>query len=53
MPNYTKTTINEIIEIIEKDTYNYEELKKFREKYVETIDTNNTRRICNYITKKG
>lgn len=49
MPNCTKATMTEIAKIIEKDTYNYEELKKFREKYVETIDTNNTERICDYV----
>ena len=49
MPNCTKTTINEIVKIIENESYDYEELKKFREKYVETIDTNNTKRICDYV----
>ena len=49
MQSSTKTEIEEIISIIENDTYNYEELKKFREKYVETIDRNNTKRIVEYV----
>lgn len=49
MPSCTKTTMDEIVKIIDKNTYNYEELKKFREKYVETVDTNNAERISEYI----
>ena len=52
MKNSTKTNIKDIISIIENDTYDYEELKKFKEKYVETADTNNTKRIVNYILEK-
>ncbi len=49
MKSSTKTKIEDIISIIENDTYNYEELKKFKEKYVETIDKNNTKRIVEYV----
>lgn len=49
MQSSTKTEIEDIISIIENDTYNYEELKKFREKYVETTDRNNTKRIVEYV----
>lgn len=49
MKSSTKTKIEDIISIIENDTYNYEELKKFKEKYVETIDQNNTKRIVEYV----
>ena len=49
MPNCTKTTMTEIVKIIEDGTYDYKELKKFRETYVETVDTNNAKRICDYV----
>ena len=52
MKNSTKTNISDILEIIENDTYDYTELKKFKEKYIETADTNNTKRLVNYILKK-
>ena len=52
MPNSTKTEIEDIISIIENNTYNYEELKKFKEKYVETTDRNNTKRIVEYVLSK-
>ena len=49
MKNSTKTNIEEIIEIIDNGTYNYEELKKFKEKYVQTADIDNTKRIAKHI----
>lgn len=49
MKNSTKQNIKDIIKIIENNTYDYEELKKFREKYVQTTDTENTKRIVGYI----
>ena len=49
MPISTKEDIKDIVEIIKKDTYNFEELEKFKEKYVQTVDTNNTARIVEYI----
>lgn len=47
----TTKNINEILKIIENNSYNYEELNKFREKYIETLDLNNTERITNYVRK--
>ena len=52
MGSSTRKDIKEIIEIIEKNEYSYEELKKFKEEYVETTDTNNTKRIVEYIKNK-
>ena len=49
MKSSVKQEIKDIIEIIEDNTYNYEELKKFREKYVQTVDTNNTERIVEHV----
>lgn len=52
MKHSTKENIKDILDIIENDTYDYDELKKFREKYVETIDTENSKRIIEYILGK-
>ena len=52
MKNSTRKDINEIIKMIENDTYDYDELARFREKYVETIDTNNSKRIKDYVIDK-
>ena len=49
MPSFTHTNIQEIIDKIEKKAYNFEELKRFKEKYVETLDTKNTERIIGLI----
>ena len=49
MKDCTRTDIREIMKIIESGKYNYNQLKKFREKYVETIDTKNSERIVAYI----
>lgn len=49
MKNCTKLDIKEIVNIIESDNYDYNELKRFKDKYVETSDTNNTERIVEYI----
>ena len=38
--------------MIENNEYDYDELKRFRERYIETADTNNTTRIVECITKK-
>ena len=51
MPQSTFLDVKDIIKTIEKNRYNYEELKKFKEKYVETADINNTERIVEYIIK--
>lgn len=49
MKNSTFTQIEDIIDKIENDKYDYEELNKFKEKYVQTADTENTMRIVEYI----
>lgn len=51
MPNSTFSDIIKIMQIIDNNQYHYDELKKFKEKYIETIDTKNTKRIVNYIVK--
>ena len=51
MPNSTKQDFKEIINIIKNNTYDYNELKKFKEKYVETTDIKNCNRIVEYIRK--
>ena len=38
--------------MIENKEYDYDELKRFREKYIETMDTKNSERIVEYITNK-
>ena len=52
MKNSTRINIKEIMKIIEKNEYDYEELARFREKYVETVDTDNSKRIKDYIIDK-
>ena len=49
MKSSTSANIKNIMKVIESDTYNFDELKSFREKYVETVDTNNSKRIVDYI----
>lgn len=49
MKNSTSKKIEDIIDIIENDTYDYEELRKFKEKYIQTADTDNTKRIVEYM----
>lgn len=51
MLNSTYSNIKDIVNVIENDNYHYEELQKFKEKYVETANMNNTERIVNYIIK--
>lgn len=51
MPSSTFSNIDELIKVIEQEKYNYEELKRFKEKYVETADIHNTKRIVKYILK--
>lgn len=50
MKSCSNTNINEIIKLIEKNEYNYNELANFRDKYVETMDIHNTDRIVKHIT---
>ena len=49
MPMCTFSDIKKIIEVIENDKYDYQELKKFKNEYVETSDMCNTERIVSYI----
>lgn len=51
MESSSNTNINKIIDLIESDNYNYDELKRFRERYIETLDTKNSERIVDYIIK--
>ena len=45
----TYVDIKDILKIIESGKYNYNELREFRDKYVETHDQNNTKNICKLI----
>jgi len=45
----THKDIIPILEIIQNGNYNYDELREFRNKYVETYNQNNTDNICNLI----
>lgn len=49
MKNSTKTDFKDIINSIENNEYDFEELKQFKNRYVETSDNKNTERIVNYI----
>ncbi len=51
MNNSTSTNINEIIKSIENDNYDYDELETFKNKYIENLDNNNTKRIIKFIFK--
>lgn len=50
MNNATSTNIKEIIKAIENDEYDYEELERFRNKYI-VKDYNNTKRLVDFIFK--
>lgn len=50
MKSCSSKNINEIVDMIDKNEYDYEEFRRFRERYIETMDTNNTTRIVEYIT---
>ena len=43
--------ISDIMNVIEKGSYNYWELEQFRNRYVETYNQNNTDNICKLIKK--
>lgn len=49
MQQVTSSNIKDIISIIEQEKYPYEEYKKFKQKYIETLDTNNSKRIIEKI----
>jgi len=51
MPSFTNNNIQEIIDKIEKKAYNYTELELFKEKYIETLDAENTKRIVSFMIK--
>lgn len=51
MASCVGTNIDELFDIIENKEYDYESLKRFRERYIETMDTENIRRIIDYIEK--
>lgn len=45
----TYKDIKDILEIIQNGNYDYDSLKKFRDKYVETYNENNTENVCKLI----
>ena len=49
LKEYAKKDIKDIIKIIENDNYDYSQLEKFRNKYVETYNVNNTQNVCKLI----
>ena len=49
LKNSTSKNIKDILYIIENDSYDKQALIKFRDKYVETYNQNNTENICNII----
>lgn len=48
----TCNNIIDIMNIIEQEKYPYEEYEKFKNKYIETLDTNNTERIIKEIKNR-
>jgi len=52
MPSVTYNNVAQIAETIEKQTYNEKEWERFREKYIETCDSDNTKRIVDYLLEK-
>lgn len=51
IPHATFSNIQGIIQNIEKEQYCYEELYSFKNKYIETVEFNNTEKIVEYIMK--
>lgn len=51
MSSSTSKEAKNIINKIESDKYNYEELNKFVEKYIETKNTNNTEEIAKFVLR--
>ena len=45
----TSKSYKDIMKIIQEGTYNFDELTKFKNKYVETFDENNTENVCKLI----
>lgn len=52
MPTSCFTNATELVNSIEKNIYNFSELKQFKEKYIETADENNSKRIANLIINR-
>lgn len=52
MKHATFNNITDIISIIEKKEYPYEEYEKFKSKYIETLDTENSKRIVENIKRR-
>ncbi len=51
MKQVTFSNIEDIISIIKQEKYPYKEYEKFKQKYIETLDTNNSKRIIETIKK--
>ena len=51
LPNETFSKATQLIKAIENNAYEENELRNFRNKYIETADTNNAQRIANFILK--
>lgn len=51
MPTSTSESAKTILDKIENEKYNYEELNKFLNKYIETNNTNNTEEIAKFVLK--
>ena len=51
MSSCSRTDIKEIIRMIENNKYNYDELNKFKNKYMEINSTDNTTKLVDFIFK--
>lgn len=49
LQNSTSKNIDNILKIIEDNTYDFESLRMFRDKYIQTYNINNTESVCNLI----
>ena len=49
--NFSFAEFSDIINEIEKDNYNFQEAKKFVNKYVENFDGKSTKRITNFLLR--
>ena len=53
MKNSCYENAEDLLKNIQNENYNFDELKKFRENYVETADMENSKRIVDYILSQG
>lgn len=53
MKNSCYENAEDLLKNIQNESYNFDELKKFRENYVETADVENSKRIVDYILSQG